>query len=108
VVVMVSNDAHARRYDVDLLQELRRDGVAGRVLALSAQPLAEQPLADNVVLSDALHASDLALCLPYAAFAQSLAYLQSLALGLRPDMPNARGVVSRVVQGVTIYPLEAA
>jgi tagatose-6-phosphate ketose/aldose isomerase len=108
VVVMVSNDAHARRYDVDLLQELRRDGVAGRVLALSAQPLAEEPLADNVVLSEAAHASDLALCLPYAAFAQTLAYLQSLALGLRPDMPNARGVVSRVVQGVTIYPMEAA
>jgi tagatose-6-phosphate ketose/aldose isomerase len=48
------------------------------------------------------------LCLPYAAFAQTLAYLQSLALGLRPDMPNARGVVSRVVKGVTIYPMEAA
>lgn len=108
VVVMVSNDAHARRYDVDLLQELRRDGVAGRVLALSAQSLPGQRSADHIVVTEASQASDLALCLPYAAFAQTLAYLQSLALGLRPDMPNARGVVSRVVKGVTIYPMEAA
>ena len=30
-----------------------------------------------------------------------------LALGIRPDTPNARGAVSRVVKGVSIYPLEA-
>jgi hypothetical protein len=30
-----------------------------------------------------------------------------MALGLRPDQPNARGVVNRVVQGVTIYPWDA-
>jgi tagatose-6-phosphate ketose/aldose isomerase len=44
------------------------------------------------------------LCFPYAVFAQTLAFLRSLALGLRPDTPNARGVVNRVVQGVSIYP----
>ena len=39
----------------------------------------------------AADASDLALCFPYAMFAQTLAFLQSLNLGLRPDTPNARG-----------------
>jgi tagatose-6-phosphate ketose/aldose isomerase len=48
------------------------------------------------------------LCLPYAVFAQSLAFMQSLSLGLKPDVPNARGTVNRVVQGVTIYPLDTA
>jgi tagatose-6-phosphate ketose/aldose isomerase len=41
-------------------------------------------------------------------FAQSLAFMQSLTLGLRPDVPNAAGIVNRVVQGVTIYPLDPA
>jgi tagatose-6-phosphate ketose/aldose isomerase len=54
-------------------------------------------------LSDA---SDLALCLPFAVFAQSLALLQSLSLGIRPDTPNTTGAVSRVVRGVSIHPLE--
>ena len=50
----------------------------------------------------------LSTLLPYAVFAQSLAFMQSLSLGLKPDVPNARGTVNRVVQGVTIYPLDSA
>jgi tagatose-6-phosphate ketose/aldose isomerase len=41
-------------------------------------------------------------------FAQSLAFMQSLSLGLTPDVPNARGTVNRVVQGVTIYPWDSS
>src|ERR1700753_3844599 len=37
VVMFLSNDAHARRYELDVLSELRRDGVAARVVALSNQ-----------------------------------------------------------------------
>jgi tagatose-6-phosphate ketose/aldose isomerase len=44
------------------------------------------------------------LCLPFAGFAQTLALLRSMSFGLTPDSPNAAGTVSRVVQGVTIYP----
>jgi tagatose-6-phosphate ketose/aldose isomerase len=106
VVVLLCNDPYTRRYEVDLLNELRADAVAGRVLALTAQPMQDFPHADDVPLSGAGAASDLALCLPYAVFAQSLAFMQSLSLGLRPDVPNARGTVNRVVQGVTIYPLD--
>jgi len=105
VVVLLCNDPYTRRYEVDLLNELRADGVAARVLALTAQPAQERRNADDVALSGAATASDLALCLPYAVFAQCLAFMQSLSLGLTPDVPNARGTVNRVVQGVTIYPL---
>jgi tagatose-6-phosphate ketose/aldose isomerase len=108
VVVLLCNEPYTRRYEVDLLNELRSDGVAARVLALTAQPLQEPRPADDVALSGAAAASDLALCLPYAVFAQSLAFMQSLSLGLKPDVPNAGGTVNRVVQGVTIYPLDGS
>jgi tagatose-6-phosphate ketose/aldose isomerase len=108
VVVLLGNEAHTRRYDLDLLAELRSDGVAARVLSLSAQPLAVTHPDDIVLCAGAAACADLALCLPYVAFAQVLAFLQSLALGLRPDVPNAGGTVSRVVQGVSIYPWDAA
>jgi tagatose-6-phosphate ketose/aldose isomerase len=73
-------------------------------VALCAGDAAEGGLAEGIAVPGTKGASDLALCYPYAMFAQMLACLQSLNLGLRPDVPNARGVVNRVVQGVSIYP----
>jgi len=103
VVVLLSNDAHARRYDLDLLRELRRDGHAGRVLALSGRP--EPELGDDCLALDGAGAlAEPALALPFVVFCQAHALLQSLALGLRPDTPSMSGTVNRVVRGVTIYP----
>ncbi|HWW79689.1 MAG TPA: tagatose-6-phosphate ketose isomerase [Steroidobacteraceae bacterium] len=106
VVVLLSNDSHVRRYDLDLLAELRSDGIAGRVLALIARQGGTTGHPDDVLVPGLANASDLGLCLPFAVFAQSLAFMQSLSLGIRPDTPNAAGAVSRVVKGVSIYPLE--
>ncbi len=103
VMVLLGNDPYTRRYDLDLLNELRSDGVAGKVLALTTRAL-DVPHPDDILLSSSAEVSDLGLCLPYVVFAQTFAFQQSLALGLRPDVPNAGGTVSRVVRGVTIYP----
>jgi tagatose-6-phosphate ketose/aldose isomerase len=106
VVVFLSNDANTRRYDLDLLAELRRDGIAGRVIALANRSgvpeHADTLMVDGKNPKDAL--ADLSLCMPYAVFAQALGMLRSMSLGLTPDSPNAAGTVNRVVQGVTIYP----
>jgi tagatose-6-phosphate ketose/aldose isomerase len=99
VVVLLSNDGHARRYDLDLLRELRNDGRAGSVMALSGFA---DPAAD-VVLDGLAGAGDIALALPYILFCQMYALRQSLTLGLRPDTPSVSGTVNRVVRGVTIY-----
>ena len=105
VVMFLSSDPYARRYEMDVLRELRSDAVAGRVVALSANEAdAGQEEGEWIVVSAPPQTSNLGLCFSYVVFAQSLAFLQSLTLGLRPDTPNARGVVNRVVQGVTIYP----
>lgn len=103
VVMFLGNDAYTRRYEVDLLQELRTDSIAQRVVALTAGDDV-RPGSDEVHVAGALSAPDLQLCFPYAVFAQSLALQQSMALGLRADSPNARGVVNRVVEGVSLYP----
>lgn len=107
VVAFLSNDAYTRQYDVDLLRELRSDAVAGRVVALSARA-DEAGSPDTIALDAARRApvplTDLELCLPYVTFAQTLALLRSMSLGLSPDVPNAAGTVNRVVQGVSIHP----
>lgn len=107
VVVFVCNDDYTRQYDLDLIAELRRDAVAGRVVAISAKPGVPHH-SDNIELQGSGYAGDLELCIPYAVFAQSLALLRSLSLGVRPDNPNEAGTVSRVVKGVTIHPWRGA
>ena len=104
VVMFLCNNAYTRAYELDVLNELRRDGIAARVIALTAGNAAPEGSAEEVRIPDAAAAADLDLCFPYAVFAQSLALQQSLALGFKSDAPNARGVVNRVVQGVSIYP----
>jgi tagatose-6-phosphate ketose/aldose isomerase len=104
VIVYVSNDPLTRKYDHDLLDELRRDGRAARVIEVTTRPR-------NDVVRDTLHvhgmaeASDIELLWPYVAIAQLYAFHQSRTLGLSPDNPNKEGTVNRVVQGVRLHPL---
>ncbi|MBN2410197.1 SIS domain-containing protein [candidate division KSB1 bacterium] len=42
----------------------------------------------------------------YVLVGQLLGLLKSLQLGLKPDNPSASGTITRVVQGVKIYPFE--
>jgi tagatose-6-phosphate ketose/aldose isomerase len=100
VVVFVSNDPYTRTYDLDLLDELRREARAGAIIAVGASELT----GDRLELNGMSGASDLELALIDIVFAQALGLRQSLQYGLTPDNPNAAGVVSRVVKGVRIYP----
>lgn len=98
VVVFRSVQPLARRYEQDLLEELRTDGVAGKVLSIGPQVDAGD---DYTLPVPALPDSWLApVWLP---FAQLYALQRSAALGLTPDNPFPDGTVNRVVKGVTIH-----
>jgi tagatose-6-phosphate ketose/aldose isomerase len=106
VIVFLSADPHTRAYDLDLVRELRADGRARRVIALSAQP--QRRLSpDDILITAPADAGDAELLFPYLAFAQLYAFHSSLALGLTPDNPNPDGLVNRVVQGVRIHPFRS-
>ncbi|WP_066966727.1 SIS domain-containing protein [Microbulbifer sp. Q7] len=94
VVLLQSNDAYCRRYDDDLLAELKKDGTTPWILCPA-------DFADTSALAEAW------LALYYIVVAQALSFYKSLALGITPDNPCPTGEVNRVVQGVTIYPLES-
>jgi len=108
VVLLHCHDPYTRRYETDLLNELRGDGIAGRIIALTGDAIRGSRHPDDLVLPGVAAASDLQLCFPYAVFVQTLAFIQSLRLALRPDQPNAAGTVNRVVQGVSIYPWDGS
>jgi tagatose-6-phosphate ketose/aldose isomerase len=106
VAVFVSNDPLTRRYDLDLIDELRRDGCASRIVEVTAQPRPEHAR-DTIAVVGMSHATDIDLVWPYVAAAQIYAFHASLARGLSPDNPNPQGTVNRVVQGVRIHPSDA-
>lgn len=102
VMVFVSNDPLTRQYDHDLLEELRQDGCAARIIEVAARR--REPQAPDTLLVPGMSAaSDIDLLWPYVAVAQIYAFNASRALGLSPDSPNKQGTVNRVVQGVRIH-----
>lgn len=98
VIVFRSVQPLARRYEQDLLEELRADGVAGKVLSIGPQLDAGD---DYTLPVPTLPDSWLAPV--WLAFAQLYALQRSAALGLTPDNPFPDGTVNRVVKGVTIH-----
>ncbi|MDH2442562.1 SIS domain-containing protein [Amnibacterium sp. CER49] len=102
-VVYGSNDPYIRRYDDDMTRELRAALGGASVQALSAGRTA--PAADFGI--DGVEGVDDAfLALPFAVFAQLIALHASVRAGVPTDNPFPGGAVNRVVQGVTIHPLE--
>lgn len=105
VIVFVANDPLARKYDLDLLEELHRDAAAGGLLAIAAAPPPATAAYDRLLVPDMAAADDAELLLPYLVAAQMYALQRSLQLGNTPDTPCASGRVNRIVKGVAIYPL---
>lgn len=102
-VVYLSNDPYTRQYDQDIATELRAAIGPDNVLVVDAQPGDRDSILQVAGVADV---SDALLALPYVVIAQLLALRFSVALGRTPDNPFPDGEVNRVVQGVTIHPLQ--
>lgn len=105
VVIFLSNDAYTRYYDLDLLNEVRRDGRSGGLLAICARDGDVPDDVARIVVPEMQDAEDVDLLVPYVVAPQMFAFEQSLGRGITPDHPNPSGTVNRVVQGVRIHPL---
>ncbi|WP_458319633.1 SIS domain-containing protein [Mycolicibacterium brisbanense] len=103
-VVYVSTDPYTRRYDLDIVAELRAQLGPDAVRVLSCEPI-PTALGSAIVLPGLQHLDDAQVALPYLVFAQYLALFSALEYNKTPDNPFPSGEVSRVVRGVTIHPM---
>lgn len=103
VVIFLSNDAYTRGYDLDLLEEIRRDGKYGGMLAISGRDEGVPAGIERILIPAMADAEDVDLLFPFIAGPQIFAFEQSIGHGLSPDKPNVSGTVNRVVQGVRIH-----
>ncbi|MDZ4095423.1 MAG: SIS domain-containing protein [Paracoccaceae bacterium] len=99
VHVLVSGDPHTRRYDMDAANEIKAQFGSGSVLILG-------PDQGQVNLHVPMVGNDAWTAVLYVVAAQIQAIVWSESLGLNIDNPFSGGTVRRVVEGVTLYPLD--
>lgn len=104
----LSNNKHARQYEVDLIKEMAYENRNNKIIAVSDCPDREvENLADYFIyIADEKreYKDDVYLLFNYILNAQMFSLFKSIQLGVSPDNPSPDGVVNRVVKGVKIYP----
>ena len=101
VLCVLSSNANRRRYEEDLLRELRQKNLGHLIVV--GPPTAASDQAHDFIPAAASDIPDF-LRTPFEiVFPQLLAYYLSLASGLDPDNPSPDGVITRVVQRFQLH-----
>lgn len=106
VIASLFTDVSVRRYELDLLKELKAKNQGCGVLTICDRNTSEIDEVSTHVIElfpDGPVVPDPFRIMIDVVVGQMIATMKCLQLGLRPDAPSASGVISRVVQGVTIY-----
>ena len=105
-VAYLSDDAYRRRYELDLIKEMAGQRKGNKICVVYNTDCEEvKELADYTVQFKVGEAMEnVMLGLDFIMFAQTLAVMKSLSMGITPDNPCPTGEVNRVVKGVILYP----
>lgn len=104
VVYLLSVNAHAYRYEKDLVGSIGSGGAPMLEMAIGEAPLQGMAIPYPFSFSDSGQKTDeLFLTLCYILPVQLLGFYKCIELGLSPDMPSVSGAITRVVEGVHIY-----
>ena len=105
-VAYLSDDDYRRRYELDLIKEMSGQRKGNKIAVVYNKDCDEvKDLVDYTLqfkIGEAME--NVMLGLDYVMFAQTLAVMTSLSMGLTPDHPCPTGEVNRVVKGVILYP----
>lgn len=109
MVYLLSNDPYVLQYEQDLLQSINGGERGLYSIAVTENDQPEIDVNLKIILNSAddkkIDPDFLPVC--DVLVGQLLGFYKSLQLGLQPDNPSKSGTITRVVQGVKIYPFEA-
>jgi tagatose-6-phosphate ketose/aldose isomerase len=106
VPAALATDPLVRKYELDMLRELKAKGQGCGTLVICDRASREiQDVATDVVelFPNSDPVDDDFRVMTDVVVGQILATMKSLHLGLKPDTPSESGTIHRVVQGVVIY-----
>ena len=108
VVYFLSTDPLVRRYELDLMRDIHDKKIGMKKIAFCDKSDDEiETYVDHVIEFNKNGKFDIPdLCRPImdVTIGQMLGLFKSMDLGLKPDNPSEKGVITRVVKGVKIYP----
>ncbi|MEP6682066.1 MAG: SIS domain-containing protein [Parafilimonas sp.] len=108
VVYFFSNNKYVSRYEKDLVNAMKSGNNAMYQLGISEGYENINDLNTQINFGiDGENILEDFLPIPAIIAGQLLGFYKSLELGLKPDEPSVNGSISRVVQGVNIYPIDA-
>src|SRR6185312_2359750 len=96
----LSTDGRRRRYDADLLNEVRAKQVVRTIVAVGGADAACDYSLHCAAFDDLADAYRPAVDV---IFSQMLGLFSSIERGLKPDTPSPNGLISRVVEKFAIY-----
>ena len=103
-VSFLSRDLQRQKYELDLIEEVRRKRLVKLVVAVAPERTKQlDQLADHVLSLNTADLADEYRAPVDVILAQLLGLFCSLRLGLQPDCPSPNGAISRVVSHLNIY-----
>lgn len=99
----VSNNAYTRQYDLDILDEIKGDGIVPLVMGVGQEKSGQNFDGEFFNFENDELLPDAYLALPDIMFGQTIALMTSVKVNNKPDTPSPTGTVNRVVKGVTIH-----
>lgn len=103
-VCFLSGEPRAQKYERDLLREIATKKIARQRIVVSGNELATDSLADHYVApANVTGIGDEYRAPVDVMFGQLLGLFCSIHWNLQPDSPSPDGVISRVVQNVSIH-----
>ncbi len=105
VVYIFSNSDYANQYEKDFMTSMRKGKKALFEFGIAEYTDPDSELPQLLTLSEETEQLDESFWAIVAVLpAQILGFYKSLELFLQPDAPSRNGAISRVVEGVSIYP----
>jgi len=108
MVYLFSNNPYVQQYEKDLVQS-NSNGQSGiSSIGVMEHAIQDISIDEQLILADEnTHFDECFLTLVSVLPAQMLGFFKSLNLNLKPDSPSDDGAISRVVQGVKLYPYQS-
>ena len=106
VTYLFSNQAQPKLYELDLVRSINETAAGEKSIAIGFGD--DDKFRFDLSIQFPTEINELPeefLTLYYVLPAQIIGFFKSIHLGLSPDAPSKNGAISRVVQGVKIYPL---
>jgi tagatose-6-phosphate ketose/aldose isomerase len=104
LIYLFSGDHYVSQYEKDLVTSIEKSRKGLLRIGIMENNIRTINISKKIVFSDKHRLEDAYLALCHVVPVQILGFLKSIESGLKPDNPSENGVISRVVEGVTVYP----